>query len=62
MTMAMRISFLLLLATVGLGGLEPGRELPTPAVSSFVSTANAEVGRPLTPVSVAGAARRSARR
>ena len=28
----------------------------------FVSTAEAEVGRPLTPVSVAGVARRTARR
>ncbi len=62
MTMAMRFGFLLLLATVGLGGLEPGRGLPIPAVNNFVSTANAEVGRPLTPVSVAGVARRSARR
>ncbi|MEK1891662.1 MAG: hypothetical protein AAAB35_29715 [Phyllobacterium sp.] len=29
---------------------------------AFISTANAVVGRPLTPVSVAGVARRSARR
>ena len=29
---------------------------------SFVSTAEAEVGRPLTPVSVAGVGRRTARR
>ena len=62
MTMAMRFGFLLLLATVGLGVLELGRGLPIPAVSNFVSTAKAEVGRPLTPVSVAGVARRSARR
>lgn len=32
------------------------------AVSSFVSTAEAVVGRPLTPVSVAGVGRRTARR
>ena len=31
-------------------------------VPAFVSTAEAAVGRPLTPVSVAGVARRSARR
>ncbi len=31
-------------------------------VPAFVSTAKAAVGRPLTPVSVAGVARRSARR
>jgi hypothetical protein len=62
MTMAMRFGFLLMLAVVGLGALELGGGLPIPAVSNFVSTANAEVGRPLTPVSVAGVARRSARR
>ena len=32
------------------------------AVPSFVSTAEARVGRPLTPVSVAGVGRRTARR
>jgi len=31
-------------------------------VDSFVSTAEAKVGRPLTPVSVAGVARRTSRR
>ena len=34
----------------------------TQGVPSLVSKAQAEVGRPLTPVSVAGVARRSARR
>ena len=37
-------------------------ELPIPVVPSFVTTAKAVVGRPLTPVSVAGVARRTARR
>ena len=38
-------------------------ELPIPVVHNFfVTTAKAVVGRPLTPVSVAGVARRSARR
>ena len=37
-------------------------ELPIPFVQSFVTTAKAVVGRPLTPCSVAGVARRSARR
>jgi hypothetical protein len=37
-------------------------DLPIPVVHSFVTTAEAVVGRPLTPVSVAGVARRSSRR
>ena len=48
------------LLTAGIIGLF---ELPIPVVQqSFVTTAKAVVGRPLTPVSVAGVARRSARR
>lgn len=62
MTIATRFGFLLLSAAIGLGVLSLGRGLPIPAVGNFVSDAKAEVGRPLTPVSVAGVARRSARR
>ncbi len=47
---------------VGLGGLHLGDRLSIPGVPSFVSTAEARVGRPLTPVSVAGVARRTSRR
>lgn len=47
------------LLTVGIIGLF---DLPIPVVHSFVTTAKAVVGRPLTPVSVAGVARRTARR
>jgi len=42
--------------------LELGERFEIPGVHSFVSTAEAVVGRPGTPVSVAGVARRSARR
>ena len=42
--------------------LELGERLEIPGVHTFVSTAEAVIGRPLTPVSVAGVARRSARR
>ena len=42
--------------------LELGERFEIPGVHSFVSTAEAVVGRPMTPVSVAGVARRSARR
>ena len=47
------------LLTVGIIGLF---ELPIPVVHNFVTTAKAIVGRPLTPCSVAGVARRTARR
>ena len=42
--------------------LELGERFEIPGVHSFVSSAQAIIGRPLTPVSVAGVARRSARR
>ncbi len=42
--------------------LEFGERCEIPGVHSIVSTAEAVIGRPLTPVSVAGVARRSARR
>ena len=44
------------LLTAGIIGLF---ELPIPVVHNFVTTAKAVIGRPLTPVSVAGVARRS---
>jgi hypothetical protein len=43
-------------------GLELGKRFEIRGVHSFVSTAEAIVGRPLTPVSYAGVARRTARR
>ena len=57
-----KIGFLLFAATVGIVGAEVGERLSVPGVGSFVSPAEARVGRPLTPVSVAGAARRTVRR
>ncbi|MEP0321729.1 hypothetical protein [Bauldia litoralis] len=47
---------------VGIGGLELGAELGLPGVASVVAPAEARVGRPLTPVSYAGVARRTTRR
>ena len=41
---------------------ELGDQLSIPGVHSFVSSAEAIVGRPLTPVSYAGVARRTVRR
>jgi hypothetical protein len=42
--------------------LELGERFEIPGVHSLVSTAEAVIGRPLTPMSVAGVSRRSARR
>jgi hypothetical protein len=42
--------------------LELGERFEIPGVHGFVSTAQAVVGRPLTPMSAAGVARRTARR
>ena len=56
--------FVLSLSVVmlGLTAMEVGERLSVPGVSGYVATAEARVGRPLTPVSVAGAARRTTRR
>ena len=42
--------------------LEIGERFEIPGVHSFVATAEAIIGRPLTPMSYAGVARRTARR
>ena len=62
MRVSMRFGLVLLAATIGVGGLELGERLGVPGVHGFVSVAKATVGRPLTPVSVAGVARRKDRR
>lgn len=41
---------------------ETGQQLAIPGVQSVIPVAEARVGRPLTPVSVAGVARRTVRR
>lgn len=60
--MAKRIRILMLAAMFGALCLELTERLLPPSVNGFVSTVEAVVGRPLTPVSVAGVARRTARR
>ena len=62
MTLSKQIGILLAVGTIGFFALELGERLSIPGVRSFVSVAEAVVGRPLTPVSVAGVARRTARR
>ena len=47
---------------LGLLAIAIGERLSVPGVSGYIATAGAVVGRPLTPVSVAGTARRTTRR
>jgi hypothetical protein len=62
MTVSKQIGVLLVAASVSLFALELGERLSIPGIHSFISAAEAIVGRPLTPVSYAGAARRTVRR
>ncbi len=71
MTISKKIGVILLSVIIGLTGLELGSyvsipgwsgHLSIPGLSGVVSTAEARVGRPLSPVSVAGVGRRTARR
>jgi hypothetical protein len=60
--MSKRVELLVLAGVMGLLSLAVSERLPAPATFGFVTTAQAVVGRPLTPVSVAGVARRTVRR
>jgi hypothetical protein len=62
MTMSKRFGILVLGGVIALFAFELGGQLSIPGVHSIISTAQAVVGRPLTPVSVAGVARRTSRR
>ena len=62
MTASKKFGIIVFSGIMVLGGLALGERLSVPGVSSFISTAEARVGRPLTPVSVAGVGRRTARR
>ena len=60
--MLKRISVGLLAIIIYFVCLELGERFEVPGVHGFVSTAEAIIGRPLTPMSYAGVARRTARR
>jgi hypothetical protein len=62
MTPLKKVRTFVLVATMLAGGLAVGERVGIPGVHGLISTAEAIVGRPLTPVSVAGVARRTARR
>ena len=61
MIMSKKLRLVLLAGFIG-AGLAAGERSITPGSGTFIATAQAVVGRPLTPVSVAGVARRTARR
>jgi hypothetical protein len=56
------IGFVVVMGLIGLGGTEIVGRAALPDFQGVIATAHAVVGRPLTPVSVAGVARRTARR
>lgn len=62
MTRSKRFGIVLAAGIVLIAGSEVGDRLAIPGMHSFIPTAEAVVGRPLTPVSVAGVSRRTARR
>jgi len=60
--MSRKLRIALLAAVIGAMGSEMASDLTNTPSLSIVSPAEARVGRPLTPVSVAGVARRTTRR
>ena len=61
MIMTIKLRIVLVAGIIGFLALGSER-LPLPVPIELISTAEARVGRPLTPVSVAGVARRTVRR
>jgi hypothetical protein len=62
MTASRKLRLTLLAGTIGLVGLGASERLTLPGPKGLISTAEARIGRPLTPISVAGVARRTVRR
>ena len=62
MSIVKRMGLLVIAGTIVVCGSEIGERLSIPGIHSVIPSAEARVGRPLTPVSVAGVARRDDRR
>jgi hypothetical protein len=62
MSISKQMGILVITGIIVVCGSEIGERLSIPGVHSLIPTAEAKVGRPLTPVSVAGVARRNDRR
>ncbi len=57
-----KIAIIFMLGFIIFVGAETGEQMSVPGVHSLVPEAEAIIGRPLTPVSYAGVARRTVRR
>ena len=62
MNMLKILGIVLIFGVIMTFGSEIGEQLSIPGTQRLVPTAEAKVGRPVTPVSVAGVARRTSRR
>ena len=62
MSVSRRLAVFAVAAAIVIGAAEVGERLAIPGVHSLIPASEARVGRPLTPVSVAGVGRRTARR
>lgn len=62
MTISKRFGVFVVAGIVVVCGAEIGERLSIPGIHGLIPTAEAVVGRPLTPVSVAGVGRRTVRR
>jgi len=62
MSVSKRFGVFLIAGAIMVCGAELGERFAIPGVHSLIPSAEARVGRPLTPVSVAGVARRTTRR
>jgi hypothetical protein len=62
MTVSRKLKIVLLAGIIGVVGSEAANDLSGGSSFSLIPPAEAVVGRPLTPVSVAGVARRTTRR
>jgi len=62
MNASRKLRALLLIGMIALGLMALGDRLSIPGLNGLVTSVKAEVGRPMTPVSVAGVARRTSRR
>ena len=62
MTLFRKIGLVAIAATLGVAAAGLSERLSSPGAFGLVSSAQARVGRPLTPVSVAGVTRRTVRR
>jgi hypothetical protein len=62
MNVSKKLKIVVLTIAIAFVGMEFGEQLSLPGFHGFATPAEAWVGRPMTPFSVAGVARRSVRR